>query len=289
MRSDFCAFILTHGRPEKVVTYKTLKKCGYTGKIFLVVDNEDKTYEEYKKKYGDEVVQFSKLEVSKTFDTGDNFQDRRTIVYARNVCFELAKKLGFRYFIELDDDYPTFAYKFDTKGNYKQRDIKSLDKVWEAMVEFYEKIPALTIAMAQGGDFIGWKDGGFSKEIQLRRKAMNSFICDTERPFQFMGRINEDVNTYTNLGGRGGLFLTTNLVILTQIATQKNKGGMSDVYLASGTYLKSFYSVMYSPSCVKVAMMGDKHRRLHHNVAWGNTAPVIIREDVKTASAISRK
>ncbi|EFL0486748.1 hypothetical protein G8G26_005003 [Escherichia coli] len=30
MRDDFCAFILTHGRPDKVLTYRTLRRAGYT-------------------------------------------------------------------------------------------------------------------------------------------------------------------------------------------------------------------------------------------------------------------
>ncbi len=29
MRDDFCAFILTHGRPDKVLTYRTLRRAGY--------------------------------------------------------------------------------------------------------------------------------------------------------------------------------------------------------------------------------------------------------------------
>lgn len=42
----------------------------------------------------------------------------------------------------------------------------------------------------------------------------------------------------------------------TQMQTQKNAGGMTETYLESGTYLKSFYSVMYAPSCVKLNTMG---------------------------------
>ena len=40
---EFAVFILTHGRPDNVKTLATLKKCGYTGKIYFIVDNEDKT------------------------------------------------------------------------------------------------------------------------------------------------------------------------------------------------------------------------------------------------------
>lgn len=38
---DFCVFILTHGRANNVETCKTLKRCGYTGKVYLLVDDED--------------------------------------------------------------------------------------------------------------------------------------------------------------------------------------------------------------------------------------------------------
>lgn len=47
MRSDFVAFILTHGRADSVITDKTLRKCGYTGPIVYVIDNEDKAAADY--------------------------------------------------------------------------------------------------------------------------------------------------------------------------------------------------------------------------------------------------
>ena len=49
---DFCIFILTHGRPDNVITYDTLKKTNYSGRLYLVIDDEDKSAPEYFKKYG---------------------------------------------------------------------------------------------------------------------------------------------------------------------------------------------------------------------------------------------
>ena len=46
MRDDFCVFILTHGRPDRVITYKTLLNAGYTGRVYIVIDDEDKTENE---------------------------------------------------------------------------------------------------------------------------------------------------------------------------------------------------------------------------------------------------
>lgn len=278
MLNNFCAFILTHGRPDGVITYKSLKNSGYTGKIYLVIDNEDKEEARYKELFGDQVIQFDKLAISKRFDTGDNFTDRRTIVYARNACFEIAKSLGIDYFIELDDDYTQFAYKFNNERQYRQKRILNLDKVFDTLLDYYKRINALTIAFAQGGDFLGGRNSEFGKSICTKRKAMNTFICSTDRPFTFVGRINEDVNTYTSIGGRGGLFLTLNIVGIQQKTTQASSGGMTGVYLDNGTYLKSFYTVMYNPSSVKISVMGEKHRRLHHKINWNATVPKIIRD-----------
>jgi len=116
MRDDFCAFILTHGRPDKVITYDTLKKAGYTGKIYIVIDDEDKTEAQYRKRFGDKVLQFCKADIAKQIDEGDNFNDRRAIIYARNACFDLAKQVGCKYFIELDDDYDWFKFRFSRHG-----------------------------------------------------------------------------------------------------------------------------------------------------------------------------
>jgi len=281
MLNDFCAFILTHGRPNDVLTYSTLKKHGYTGKIYIIIDNEDKTAKEYYKKFGKKVIMFDKSVIAKTLDEGDNFTDRRAIIYARNACFDIAKDLGIKYFIELDDDYTTFIYK---TNNLFQRInsavIKNLDNIFEILLNYYKTIPALSIAMAQTGDFLGGKDGNAAKKPQVR-KCMNTFICSTERPFKFFGRINEDVNAYTNLGGRGYLFLTIPNVAIQQKASQKTKGGMSDIYLDNGTYIKSFYTIIYSPSCTRIKRMQSKHPRLHHSITWKNAVPMIIKEKYK--------
>lgn len=59
---------------------------------------------------------------------------------------------------------------------------------------------------------------------------------------------------------------------------QSNAGGMTSTYLDNGTFVKSFYSVMYSPSCVKIAAMGDKHMRMHHRVNWDCRTPKILNQ-----------
>lgn len=276
---DFAVFILTHGRPDRIHTLKTLEKQGYTGDWYLIIDNEDKMADEYYKNYGDKVIMFDKKAISLTFDTADLSDDRRAIVYARNACFQIAKELSIKYFVEFDDDYTSFNLRYPKDGKLVARMLENLDDIFEMMLDFLEDTQALTVCFSQGGDHIGGLTGRWKKG--LIRKVMNSFFCRTDRAFQFLGRVNEDVNTYTYLGSKGELMLTTTDLMLVQLQTQSNQGGMTDLYLDSGTYLKSFYTVMYMPSAVEMREMGTVNRRLHHHVKWNNCVPMILNERYK--------
>jgi len=281
LMSQFAVFILTHGRPDNVITYQTLRKIGYTGRIFLIVDNLDKNQEKYKEKYGDEVVIFDKPAVAKTFDQGDNFADLRSVIYARNACFDLAEKLGVKYFIQLDDDYTSFQFRFDNKLDYRYQPMEGFDRILMSLVRFYIVSGCHSVAIAQGGDFMGGEESTNAQNVRLMRKCMNSFVCSTERPFKFMGRLNDDVNTYVHMASIGLLMFTTNQISLQQAQTQTNPGGLTELYLDFGTYVKSFYSVMYQPSSVRVKMLMSNNPRIHHAITWRNTAPMILREDLR--------
>lgn len=280
MREDFCVFILTHGRPDRVCTYDTLMKSGYTGKVYIVIDDEDKTADRYHRKFGDKVLMFSKDELAAVTDESDNFQHRQAIVYARNACWDLAKQVGCRYFVQLDDDYHGFYIRNDSGGNYVGANVvtsKKLGRVLSELVEFMISSGSVAVAMSQGGDHIG----GETESRRLTRKCMNSWFCDSERPIAFFGHMNEDVSAYITYGRRGDLFFTVHQAQLNQLSTQQTPGGMSDLYLTSGTYQKSFYTVMAAPSCVKIGMMRDprgSHWRIHHKINWHKAVPKILDE-----------
>jgi len=279
MESNFAVFILTHGRSDRVFTYNLIRKQGYTGKIYIIIDDEDKQGDLYRERYGEEVVEFSKGEIAKKIDVGDNFTDKAAVVYARNACFEIAKDLGLDYYLALDDDYSEFDFRVYQHGNPKP--IKSLDRTFEILLEFYKNTTTLDLAMAQGGDFIGGSGNSYATNPTLTRKCMNTHFLSPNRPFPFLGKINEDVNTPVTIGSRGGLFFTVPFVSVTQKPTQSNAGGLTDIYLERGTYVKSFYSVMYSPSSCKVSVMGDRHYRLHHKVDWDKAVPRLLSEGWK--------
>jgi hypothetical protein len=274
--NKFAVFILTHGRADNVITKKTLDNCGYTGKIYYIVDNEDKHIEKYIENFGkDNVRIFDKKAMADSIDEYNNFDNRSVIIHARNACFDIAKDLGLDYFVQFDDDYTQFKFRFQNTLGYEAK-IKNLNNVFNSFINFLSIRKIKSIAFSQGGDHIG----GFSG-VKLKRKAMNSFICSTKNKFRFIGSINEDVNTYTTLASRGDLFFTFTGIQLDQKSTQTQNSGMTTEYLLSGTYVKSFHSVLSMPSSVKVSMMNTSNPRLHHKVKWKNTTPMIIPEICK--------
>lgn len=275
IRRDFAVLILSHGRADRVITLNTLQRGGYTGRWYVVIDNEDEQGEEYRERFGDHVIEFDKAHEALTTDVMDASEERNVVVFARNAAFKIAADLGLTFFLVLDDDYKTIGYRWIDDGKLRSKDSKQLDNVFAEYCDFLYASGAVTVAMAQGGDFIGGTSNKLIRD-RVSRKAMNSFFCMTERPFRFMGRINEDVNAYISQGSVGRLFMTTADTYIVQTRTQSNAGGLTDSYLEHGTYVKSFYSVMIAPSCVKIKAMGDRFYRMHHEIDWRHAVPKIV-------------
>lgn len=308
MRPDFALFILSHGRPRfaRLHTVNNILRSGYTGDWFIVLDTEDPTIAEYEEEFGVEhIVTFTKDDGAQ--DLGDNhLGPRGVIIYARNAAPKIAAARGYRYLMQLDDDYFGFGHRFTLneliREGASERDVEAvrgharvnpnkgrggfddftlsycattqIDRVIELLIDFMETSDALTVAWAQGGDFIGGARGAYRRRIL--RKAMNAFLMRSDDPPHFVGRINEDVTTYVTEGGRGKRILTVVDFGFSQTETQSSEGGMAGAYLDFGTYLKSFYTVMYAPSAVKVVPMGEVQQRLHHRVNWEHAVPKII-------------
>lgn len=268
-----------HGRSDNVKTVTSLKNSGYAGKLYIIIDDLDATRDDYVKKFGDKVIVFDKAKYAKLIDQGDNFNNLRTTTHARNACFDIAVDLGLENFLVLDDDMTSFRFRFTEKLEYTNAfKIKNLQPVIDAALGFLNNSPVACVAFAQGGEFIGGDGNRYAQQVYPIRKAMNSFFCSTKKPFKFISRLNEDVNTYVTLGSRGQVFLTSSQCTFEQSPTQKSKGGMSEAYADSGTYVKSFYTVMYQPSSVKVSLLVS---RIHHEISEKHTYPKILRESVK--------
>jgi hypothetical protein len=279
-KNNFAVMILSYGRPEKQYTYKTIRDKGYNGKIYIVCDDKDKSLKKYIEIYKDEVLVFSKDKYKKTFDKCDNFENDKSVIYARNAVYDLASEKGLKYICVVDDDYSEFQYRVDKNYKYKAKAItKNISDIFEIFLEYLIKSKIKTICFSQGGDFIGGSENAdFAIKKNIKRKAMNLYFFDVDNPMYFVSKLNDDLTTSVFEGVKGELLFTCPLVSLVQKETQQNSGGLTDIYLDYGTYVKSFYSVMYYPAAVKISTMGRTNHRFHHKVKWNNVCPKIIRE-----------
>lgn len=280
MRNDFAIFILSYNRPDNIATLKTLQKTNYNSNWYIVISDDDPSVTKYLNMY-DNVFVFNKKQIEKTMDIFDDGSGSdKVVVYARNFCAMKAKELGLTYYAQFDDDYTSFEFRYVQNEKLKVKFAYEFNEICDCMIELLDETNSRTVAFAQGGDFIGGAKSSTIKQ-RVKRKAMNSFFCRTDNPVVFNGRINEDVNMYTDLGMRGELVLTVVDVSLVQKQTQKSKGGMTDTYLEGGTYLKSFYSVIQHPNCVSINFMATTHKRIHHKVNWNYCCPKIINQKYK--------
>lgn len=275
----FVTFILTHGRADNVRTYPMLRRLGYTGKVIVLIDDEDSQRKQYEARFAGEpnteVRVFNKAAIAETFDPADQGTDRRSVVYARNACINIAREDGYDYLLQLDDDYGYVAHRWaEPDGSAPQHLCWDLDETFDRTLDFLDDTGAAVVAYSQGGDHFGGLKGIIKEH--LRRKAMNALFMRADTDLRFVGRINEDVNTYVTAGSRGVLFLTVMRLQIQHGMTQQAAGGMTDLYANAGTYVKSFYTVMMQPSSVRLRLMGTTGQRIHHGIDWTRTVPMIL-------------
>lgn len=277
---NYAVFILTHGRPDKVITYDSLRNSGYTGEIYLICDDEDKTLDRYKENYGKNVIVFSKSNYQGKFDIMDNFDGNKVIVYARNACYDIARSLGLNYFFEYEDDYTSFLFRKVDGSALRGIKINNINVILESMIDCLDSTKSSTVAFAQGGDLIGGVSSFYNNTF--KRKAMNTFCFKVNENHKddlvFIGRMNDDVNAYLSQGKIGKLFFQITDVVVSQLQTQSNSGGNTEAYKDFGTYVKSFYSVMIEPSCCKIGLIGSAEKRIHHTIKWKYAVPKILNE-----------
>lgn len=277
MIDNFGVIVLCHCRPYDTTTVDTLRRNGYTGKIILILDDEDPTIDKYYVQFPDVPIEtFSKDELLLRTDIMNNRVNKSCGVYARNACFEVAEKYGLEYFCEFDDDYIGLIHRFIENDKLYRKNPDSMDDVFEAYLEFLSSSEEIgAVAFAEPGDFVGGVGSNLNKKGYLR-KCMGSWMFRTKDKYRFCGLMNDDVNLYSLEGMRGKIFITFPFFMIDTPATQSVKGGMTELYTGVGTYVKTFYTILECPSFVRIDMFGDRHYRIHHKFKHENAWPKII-------------
>ena len=198
----------------------------------------------------DHVVSFDKKEQAKITDTITGSDELRSVVFARNACYDIANKLGLKYFAEFDDDLSNFCIRYVAENQLKTAAISDFDAVVNAMIEFMDVSDAWSVGIHSANGMIGGINGKFKQG--LLRGVYQSFILRTDKRIEFKGLTNQDDNAANLLNQVGNL--TFQIMMLNQASPKRasNEGGLHDLYKNVNQYLRTLNTLIVSPSNHKI-------------------------------------
>jgi hypothetical protein len=250
MRNDFAVFIITHGRPDKQLTYDTLRRCGYNGKIYLVVDNTDNTIQQHIDKYGAEnIIVFDKNHYinSDRFDNGTEGVFA-CAVYARRAVEDIAKSMKLAYFCMIDDDVTDLCLRIPLENKVRRLKIYNMDEIFNAYLELLEikQISCLGFGY-QTLYFSGMKY--FTTDF--RPLPFRLFIRKTSVDIDWSNWYGEDEIAGYQSNIKGLLWTAIPLVMVT--TSEEATGAMQTTYEQTTSFLRSIVELRYVPSQVVIA------------------------------------
>lgn len=272
----YAVFITTHGRPDRVYSYEALRKGGYTGRIYVVVDDKDITLPEYRAKYKTDLIVYNKQACMDNCDTVIHTTQDKSVTYPRIAVEELAKEFGLDTFIVMDDDITSLRYRWIEGSKVRSKTVNfGLDKAFHYMLSYIKKN---NIAVSSFVDMMFYISGisGVEKKITERREAYQIFLRNTDYPIDWIGVMRQDMLTNSVTSQRGYLWWTLPFISYDAVPmneTGRNEGGMIDAYKEYNEYKRSFLGVIVAPASLSV---GNNKSRI--KILWDKSCsyPMII-------------
>lgn len=252
MRNDFAVFIITHGRPDTQLTYKTLQDYGYCGKLYFVLDDTDNTIQQYIDNFGtDKIFVFNKNHYinDSEFDNGTNTAIYACALYARRAVEDIAKSIGLSYFCVLDDDVVEFALRQEIDGKLKRMAPTNFTEVLDGYIELLscENISCLGFCNQM------FYFGGLKNFLaEHRTLPYQGFIRKVSEPVKWACWYGEDAVAGYDSNIRGKIWMGVPFIMI-RCAPEKT-GAMSKTYQQTSTLLRAFAEYRYHPSELKIAM-----------------------------------
>lgn len=206
---------------------------------------------------------------------------KKVVAPARVAAFDIARKLGIRYFMQLDDDWNGIQIPSDISAQLPSRKRLYLKKDPEPFAMKYFKFivervfdmvaeTGATIAFVQSGELLS----ADVSHYHFKPKVMNTYIFDTEHPREF-GGFNEDVNIYCKRDMSRPCF-QVGYLIWSHGGSQLRVGNDYQ-----GTWEKTFATVITNPTATRLSTFKNpgsgkedmNYTRIHHNVQYEHTQP----------------
>lgn len=253
---NFACIIISHGRPHNIPTILSLKRSGYSGKFYILIDNEDKSQEQYLKNYEDVII-FNKNDfINKNHLLFDKSL-KNVAVHARNAAENIARKLKLDYYLLLDDDIINFHYRYADNRLHSEK-LYDLDSAINYYIKYMSDAGIATIGLAHDGMFLGGNTQIFdSPQYSKNRILANAFIRNLKYDVCWGPDMCEDFITSINENNKSNVWITLPFIGIhckkQGMNKSKSDGGNSEAYLMNGNYGVAKYAVLAHPDCYKLS------------------------------------
>lgn len=266
----FAVFILSHKRANRVETFDTLRNAGYTGEIFIVVDDADPQLDVYTHRFSECLLVFNKQEMKAITDTVTNIKKDSSPVYARNFIEQYANNMKYDAYIVMDDDVTNLRYRYLDNGVARSQSLKyNLDIVLTSYIDYLLHANIATLSFATVMVYAG----GVHSEADEVRLASHRYTCQIHMrnlsfPVEWMSLANNDSISANNTAKVGYLWWALPFIVYDSPKMNTLPGGMKEVYDAVNEFSRAFMATVVSPSVCRVGCSKDR---------------LAIKRDLKTA------
>lgn len=265
---NFSVFITSHNSPYKCISYASLRTAGYTGNIYIVIDDEDPQFDEYDRS-GNNLVVFHKQDYIDKLDIGMSKTNpqRAAVLYARAAVEDFAKQSGLKYFMVMDDDIYGFRYRIPDGCKLCSKPVEKFDTLIDNYIQFMQASNAMCLSFAHDGSFIG----GVSAigKILERRSCHTIFLRDVSKEFEWKFAVNEDYVSSLIYANTGKLMMTLPFVQRNISGMNDRPEGMHDLYESTTDFQRAFYNVIACPWTCTVTEYKNKFVvRTNKNTAY---------------------
>ena len=291
MRDDFAIFIPSYDRCEilKQKTLHMLKEYNYSGKWYVVVDDNDPQLEIYKEKIPEEhLLIFHKPDYYDYYDTCYNKKNIEAKLYPVAFIDDISKKLDLKYYLMLDDDITKFLFRYNDNGKLLSKDLNY--KTFEKFLTYYTDFLNDTCYSVISFDISDLLVGGVQNILMKNGYNYNlSGICmkKVNSDFKFCNVFNEIAASLQLNALKGNyvitlpyVFFNTKFIVKDEYTIYKrDRGGCEKQYGIQGTvpYNNVLIILMVAPSFfLYMELVNDKINTVKKKMKKKNYYPKII-------------
>lgn len=267
-----CAiFVISYNRAGRVETYSALRDAGFLGEIFVVIDVDDPQYMEYKLRFSNELIAYSKKNEMSAADTVECEKRPASALYARNAVEKIAIQMHLDAFIILDDDITSFRYRWIEGGVCKSLKITQyIDRILLSYIDYMLSCNIATLSFENCMFYVG---GITDDKIANERWTYQIHIRNANIPVEWKSIINEDIITEIMTATRGYIWWSLPHVVYDAVAMNEKSGGNKDNYDTFSEFKRAMFATVVNPSSCKPGYSHGKLRIIQNKKA---SYPMII-------------